>query len=221
MELFEAYFLRVAVLLVSLYLLTEILNWNPLDISNFQKSLPFQPIKLYFLLFWSCWAILGRWKEFTTGRQTTNSHPFYWFSQLNMSLNIKSKYTSGKIFRSWFKWLISNAFKSNNGSIRVCYIEVTRLVKNRDIGGGDEMCVMLVTVSAIFVVNMLYHSTLTSGTNFEKMSPISKFCHKHPWIVANIQKLSQTSKNCCQHPRLAINIHLSSRSLLPSKACTQ
>ena len=111
MELFEGYFLRVAVLLVFLHLLTEILNWNPLDIPNFRKSLPFQPLKLYFLLFWSCWAILGRWKEFTTGRQTSNSHPFYWFSQLNMSLNIKSKYTSGKIFRSWFKWLNSNADK--------------------------------------------------------------------------------------------------------------
>ena len=35
---------------------------------------------------------------------------------------------------------------------------------------------MFATVSAVFVTNILYLLTLASGSNNQKMSPISKFC---------------------------------------------
>ena len=55
---------------------------------------------------------------------------------------------------------------------------------------------MLVTVFAIFVTNILYLSTLSSGTNIQKMSPISKFYHQHPKIITNIKSPTST---CHQH----------------------
>ena len=42
---------------------------------------------------------------------------------------------------------------------------------------------MLVTVLAVFVTNILYLSTLSLGTNIQKMSPKPKNCHQH--IVIN------------------------------------
>ena len=55
---------------------------------------------------------------------------------------------------------------------------------------------MLVTVLAIFVTSILYLLTLVSGTNIQKRSPISKFCHQHPKIVTNIKSPTST---CHQH----------------------
>ena len=60
--------------------------------------------------------------------------------------------------------------------------------------------VMLVTVLAVFVTNILYHSTLASGTNVQKMSPISKFCHQHTNIVTNIKLPPSTGhQHLCSH----------------------
>ena len=39
---------------------------------------------------------------------------------------------------------------------------------------------MLVTVLAVLVTNIYYLFTLASGTNIQKMSPTSKFCHQQP-----------------------------------------
>ena len=51
---------------------------------------------------------------------------------------------------------------------------------------------MLVTVLADFVTNILYLLALASGTNIQKMSPISKFYREHLKNVTNIH-LSPTS----------------------------
>ena len=47
---------------------------------------------------------------------------------------------------------------------------------------------MLVTVLAVFVTNILYMYVLTlaAGTDIQKMSAISIFCHQHPKGVTNI-----------------------------------
>ena len=45
---------------------------------------------------------------------------------------------------------------------------------------------MLVTVLAVFVINILYILSLASTTNIQKMSLIFKFHHQHPKIVTNI-----------------------------------
>ena len=37
-----------------------------------------------------------------------------------------------------------------------------------------------------FVTNILYLLATASGTNIQKMSSISKFCHQHPKIVTNV-----------------------------------
>ena len=55
-----------------------------------------------------------------------------------------------------------------------------RMLETKCVGDNFEM---LVTVLAVFVTIILYLLTLTSGTNNQKMSPISKFCHSHPKIV--------------------------------------
>ena len=61
---------------------------------------------------------------------------------------------------------------------------------------GDEMCWRLFwdvgDVLAISVTNILYLSTLSSGTNIQKMLPTSKFCHQHPKIVTNIKSPTST-----------------------------
>ena len=38
---------------------------------------------------------------------------------------------------------------------------------------------MLVTALTIVISNVRYLFTLTAGTNIQKMSPTSKFCHRH------------------------------------------
>ena len=57
---------------------------------------------------------------------------------------------------------------------------------------------MLVTVLAFFATNILYLLTLASGTNIQKMSSISNFCHQHPKIVADIKSPTSTGyQNLC------------------------
>ena len=56
------------------------------------------------------------------------------------------------------------------------------MLETKCVGDNFEM---LVTVSAVFVISLLYLLTLASGTNIQKMSPISKFFHE--------------KKNCHQH----------------------
>ena len=68
-----------------------------------------------------------------------------------------------------------------------------RMLKTKYVGDNFEM---LVTVVADFVTNILYLLALASGTNIQKMSPISKFCHQHPKIVTNIKPPTST---CHQH----------------------
>ena len=55
---------------------------------------------------------------------------------------------------------------------------------------------MLVTVLAILVTNILYLLTLAFGTNIQKMSPRSYICRQHSKIVTNCK--SPTSQ-CHQH----------------------
>ena len=62
---------------------------------------------------------------------------------------------------------------------------------------GDEYK-MLVTVSANLVTNIPYLFTLATGTNIQKMSSLSKFCHHHPKIVTNIN----SPKSWCHHIRI-------------------
>ena len=44
---------------------------------------------------------------------------------------------------------------------------------------------MLVTILVNWVTNIHYRFASTSGTDIQKMSPRSKFCHQHPKIVNN------------------------------------
>ena len=57
------------------------------------------------------------------------------------------------------------------------------MLETKYVGDNFEM---LVTVLADFATNILYLLALASGTNIQKMSPISKFCQQHPKIVTNI-----------------------------------
>ena len=68
-----------------------------------------------------------------------------------------------------------------------------RMLETKCVGDNFEI---LVTALAVFVTNILYHSTLASGTNVQKMSPISKFCHQHPKIFTDIKSPIST---CHQH----------------------
>ena len=51
---------------------------------------------------------------------------------------------------------------------------------------------MLVTVLANFVPNTLHLLTLAPGTNIQKISSMSKFCHRNPKIVTNIKSPTST-----------------------------
>ena len=79
-----------------------------------------------------------------------------------------------------------------------------RMLETKYVGDNFEM---LVTVLAHFVTNILFLLLLASGTNIEKMSPISKFCHQHK--VTNIKSPTST---CHQH-RLVTNIYVAQRPL--------
>ena len=71
----------------------------------------------------------------------------------------------------------------------------TSMLVTESFGDNFEM---FVTVLAIFVTNILYHSTLALDTNIQNtcMSSISKFRHKYPKIVTNIKSPTST---CHQH----------------------
>ena len=58
-----------------------------------------------------------------------------------------------------------------------------RMLESKCVGDNFDM---LVTVLAVFVTNIAYLSQLPSGTNIQKMSPISKFRYQHQKIVTNI-----------------------------------
>jgi len=68
-----------------------------------------------------------------------------------------------------------------------------RMLETKYVGDNFEM---LVTVLTDFVTNILFLLPFTSGTNIQKISPISKFCHQHPKIVTNIKSPTFT---CHQH----------------------
>ena len=73
--------------------------------------------------------------------------------------------------------------KSNVGGSVGGFLWAASMLVTKCVGDNLEM---LVTVSAIFVSNIFYLLTLASGSNIQKMSPISKFPHHHPKIVTNI-----------------------------------
>ena len=78
-----------------------------------------------------------------------------------------------------------------------------RMLETKYVGDNFEM--LVTEMLADFVTNILYLLALASGTNIQKMSPISKFCNQHPKIFTNIK--SQTS-NCHQH-LCSQNFHIS------------
>ena len=65
---------------------------------------------------------------------------------------------------------------------------LTSMLETKCVGDNIKM---LVTVLAILVTNIHYLFILASGTDIQKMSPRSKFCHQHPKIVSNFN-LSRT-----------------------------
>ena len=54
------------------------------------------------------------------------------------------------------------------------------MLETKCVGDNIEL---LVTVLAVFVINIFYLLTLALDTNNQRMSPISKFCHSHQQIV--------------------------------------
>lgn len=69
----------------------------------------------------------------------------------------------------------------------------TSILETKCVGDNFET---LVTILAVFNTNILDFLTLASGTNIQHMSPISKFCHKHPKSTTSIKS---PSSNCHQH----------------------
>ena len=63
-----------------------------------------------------------------------------------------------------------------------------RMLETKYVSDNFEMLVTVLPKPfwPVFVTNILYLLTLVSGTNNQKMSPISRFCHWHPKIVTNI-----------------------------------
>ena len=72
------------------------------------------------------------------------------------------------------------------------------MLEIKSVGGNFEK---LVTVLAVFVTNILYLLTLASGTNIQKMSPISKFCHQDKvtniYVVVSYSQIHDISRYCC------------------------
>ena len=68
------------------------------------------------------------------------------------------------------------------------------MLETKYVGDNFEM---LVTVLVDFVTNILYLFALASGTNIQKMSPISKFCHQHPKNVTSIKSISTCHQHLC------------------------
>ena len=62
------------------------------------------------------------------------------------------------------------------------------MLETKYVGENFEM---LVKVLDDFVTNILYLLALGSGTNIQKMSPMSKLCHQYSKIVTNIYVSAQ------------------------------
>ena len=81
--------------------ISAISPWFQLDLTPVSPC--FEPLESIWSLGYS-----GTMEKTTIYNWAVYSHPFYSVFQFNISLNIKSRYTSGKIFWSSSPWLMDN-----------------------------------------------------------------------------------------------------------------